>query len=83
MKDITKNHNATLKKLNINGKVIPSRTSHKGTQNSRKKWGGFIKRRCTELNSPLRHYICLNMYQNYGSFKKIMLSKMVYMSMGT
>jgi len=83
VKDITKNHNAILKKLDINGKVIPSGTSHKGTQNSRKKWGGFIKRRFIELNSPLRHYICLNVYQSYVSFNEIMLIKMVYMSMGT
>jgi hypothetical protein len=81
VKDITQNHNAVLKKLNINGKVIPSRTCHKGTQDSRKKWGGFIKR-CIDLYSPLRHFICLNMYQNYVSFNEIMLIKMVYMSMG-
>jgi len=62
VKDITKNHNAILKILDINGKVIPSGTGHKGTQNSRKKWGGFIKRGFIKLNSPLRHYICLNMY---------------------
>jgi hypothetical protein len=46
VKDITQNHNVTSKKLDINGKVIPSRTGHKGTQDSRKKWGGFIKRGC-------------------------------------
>jgi hypothetical protein len=62
VKDITKNHNATLKKLDTNGKVIPSGTVHKGTQDSRKKWGGSIKRGCPKLNSPLRHYTCLNMY---------------------
>jgi hypothetical protein len=77
VKDITQNHNVTLKKLNINGKVIPSRIGHKGTQNFKKKWGGSIKRGCTKLNSPLRHYICLNMYQSYVSFNKIMLIKMV------
>jgi len=31
MKDITQNHNAAPKKLDINGKVIPLGTSHKGT----------------------------------------------------
>jgi hypothetical protein len=83
VKDITQNHNVTLKNLDINGKVIPSRKGHMGTQDSRKKWGGLggsIKKRCTKLNSPLRHYICLNMYYNYVSFNKIMLIKMVYMS---
>jgi hypothetical protein len=44
VKDIKQNHNATPKKLNINGKVIPSGTRHKGTQDSKKKWGGSIKR---------------------------------------
>jgi hypothetical protein len=43
VKDVTQNHNATLKKLDINGKVIPSRMGHKGTQDSKKKWGGSIK----------------------------------------
>jgi hypothetical protein len=43
VKDIAQNHNPTPKKLDINGKVIPSRTCHKGTQDSKKKWGGFIK----------------------------------------
>jgi hypothetical protein len=44
MKDITRNHNLTPKKLdiNINGKVIPSWIGHKGAQDFRKKWGGFI-----------------------------------------
>jgi hypothetical protein len=79
VKDITQNHNAVLRKLNINGKVIPSRIGHNGTQDSRKKWDGFIKRRCIDLNSPLKHCICLNMYQNYISINV----KMVYMSMGT
>jgi len=37
VKDITQNHNATPTKLDINGKVIQSRTAHKGTQDSRKK----------------------------------------------
>jgi hypothetical protein len=31
VKDITQNHNATLKELDINGKVIPLRIGHKGT----------------------------------------------------
>ncbi len=44
--NITQNHNATPKKLDINGKVIQSGTGHKGTQDSKKKWDGFIKRRC-------------------------------------
>jgi hypothetical protein len=83
VKDITQNHNVALKKLDINGKVIPSRTSHRGTQDYRKKWGGSIKRGCIEVNSPLRHYIYLNMYQSYVSFNEIMLIKMVYMSMRT
>jgi len=30
--------------LNINGKVIPLVTGHNSIQDSRKKWGGFIKR---------------------------------------
>jgi hypothetical protein len=46
VKDITQNHNVAPKKLDIDGKIIPSGTSHKGTQDSRKKWGGFIKRGC-------------------------------------
>jgi hypothetical protein len=37
--------------LDINEKVIPLRTSHKGTQDSRKKWGGS-KKEDVELNSP-------------------------------
>jgi hypothetical protein len=45
VKDITQNHNATSKKLDINGKVIPFGTCHKGKRDSRKKWGGSIKRR--------------------------------------
>jgi hypothetical protein len=44
--DITQNHNATPKNLNINGKVIQLGTGHKGTQASKKKWGGFMKRGC-------------------------------------
>jgi len=36
LKDITQNHNVTLKKLDINGKVIPLGTGHKGTQYSLK-----------------------------------------------
>jgi len=31
VKDITQNHNATPKKLDINGKIIPLRTCHKST----------------------------------------------------
>jgi len=48
MENITQNHNVTPKKLdiNINGKVIPLGIGHKGTQDSRKKWDGFIKRGC-------------------------------------
>jgi hypothetical protein len=46
VKDITQNHNVAPKTLDINGKVIPSGIGHKGTQDSRKKWGGFIKRGC-------------------------------------
>jgi hypothetical protein len=38
--------NVAPKKLEINGKVFPSKIGHKGTRNFRKKWGGFIKRRC-------------------------------------
>jgi hypothetical protein len=68
--------------LDINGKVIPLGTSHKGTQDSRKKWGGF-KKEDVELNSPLRYCICSNIYYSYVSFNEIMLIKMVYMSMGT
>jgi hypothetical protein len=37
VKDITQNHNATPKELDINGKVIPLRIGHKGTQDSKKK----------------------------------------------
>jgi hypothetical protein len=59
VKDNTQNHNVVPKKLNINGKVIPSRMGHKGTQNSRKKWGGYIKRGC---RIEFRHCICSNMY---------------------
>ncbi len=44
VKNITPNHNATSKKIGVNGKVISSRTNHKGTQNSRDKWDGSIKR---------------------------------------
>jgi hypothetical protein len=44
LKDITQNHNVAPKQLDINGKVIPSGIDHKGTQDSRKKWGGFIKK---------------------------------------
>jgi hypothetical protein len=36
MKDITQNHNVAPKKLDINGKVIPLRIGHKGTQDSKK-----------------------------------------------
>jgi hypothetical protein len=46
VKDITQNHNATPKKLDINGKVIPLGTGHKGTQDFRKKWGDSIKKGC-------------------------------------
>jgi hypothetical protein len=46
VKDITKNINVCPKKLNINGKVIPSRICHKGTQNSKEKWGVSIKKGC-------------------------------------
>ncbi len=46
VKDITKNQNAAPKKLDINGKVIPSGIGHNGTQDSMKKWGGSIKRWC-------------------------------------
>jgi hypothetical protein len=38
--------NATPKKMDINGKVIPSGISHKGTRDFRKKWGGFINKGC-------------------------------------
>jgi hypothetical protein len=31
VKDVTQNHNATPKKLDINEKIIPSRIGHKGT----------------------------------------------------
>jgi hypothetical protein len=31
VKDITQNHNATLKEFDINGEVIPLRIGHKGT----------------------------------------------------
>jgi hypothetical protein len=58
VKDITQNHNVALKKLNINGKVIPLGKGHRGTQDSRKKWGGSIKRRCTNINSPSRWFAC-------------------------
>jgi hypothetical protein len=44
VKDITQNPNVAPKQLDINGKVIPSRVGHKGTQDSRKKWSGYIKR---------------------------------------
>jgi hypothetical protein len=44
VKGITQNHNVALKKLDVNEKVIPSWTCHKGTQDSRKKWGGSIKK---------------------------------------
>lgn len=43
IKDIIQNHNTIPKKLDIGGKIIPSKIAHKGTQDSRKKWGGFIK----------------------------------------
>ncbi len=46
VKDITQNHNATPKELDINGKVIPLRIGHKGTQDSKKKWSGSIKKGC-------------------------------------
>ncbi len=48
---ITQNQNVAPKRLDINEKVIPLRTSHKGTQDSRKKWGGS-KKEDVELNSP-------------------------------
>ncbi len=41
--EITQNHNAT---PNINGKIIPSMTGHKDTQDSKNKWGGSIKKGC-------------------------------------
>jgi hypothetical protein len=44
--DVTQNHNVVPKKLNINGKVIPLETGHKGAQDSWKKWVGSIKREC-------------------------------------
>jgi hypothetical protein len=47
VKDITQNHNAVPKQLDINGKVIPLGIGHKGTRDFRKKWGGFIKKGCT------------------------------------
>jgi hypothetical protein len=81
VKDIAQNHNPTPKKLDINGKVIPLRTSPKGARDSRKKWGGSIKRRC-RAKFTIKTFICLNMYWSYVSFNKIMLNKMVYMSMG-
>ncbi len=43
IKDITQNHNAIPKKMDINRKIIPSKIGHRGTRDSRKKWGGFIK----------------------------------------
>jgi hypothetical protein len=46
VKDIIETHNAAPKNLDINGKVIPFGTSHKGTQDFKKKWGGFIKKEC-------------------------------------
>jgi hypothetical protein len=46
VKDITQNHNATPKQLDINGKVIPLEIGHNGTQDSMKKWGAIIKRGC-------------------------------------
>jgi hypothetical protein len=48
VKDIRQNHNVVPKKLNINGKVIPLGIGHKGTRDSKKKWGGFIKRGCRD-----------------------------------
>jgi hypothetical protein len=42
-KYVTQNHIVTLKKLDINGKGIPSNTSHKETWNSSKKMGWFYK----------------------------------------
>jgi hypothetical protein len=36
VKDITQNHNVALKKLDINGNVIPLGISHEGTQLSSK-----------------------------------------------
>jgi hypothetical protein len=46
VKDIRKNINVSPKKLDINGKVIPSRICHKGTQNSKEKCYGSIKKGC-------------------------------------
>jgi hypothetical protein len=37
VKDIRQNHNATPKKLDINGKVIPLAIGHNGTQDSMNK----------------------------------------------
>jgi len=34
------------KKLDIDGKIIPSKFGHKGTQDFKKKWDVFIKRGC-------------------------------------
>ncbi len=42
VKDITQNHNGCPKNLDTNGKTIPSWIGHKGTQASKKKWGGSI-----------------------------------------
>jgi hypothetical protein len=65
--------------LDINGKIIPLKIGHKGTQDFKNKW----ERKDEELNSPLRHFICSSMYQSYVSFNKIMLIKIIYMPMGT
>jgi len=46
VKDIRKNINVCPKKLDVNGKVIPSRMCHKGTQNSKEKCCGSIKKGC-------------------------------------
>ncbi len=46
VKDITKNIHVGPKKLNVNGKVIPSRICHKGTQNFEEKCCGSIKKGC-------------------------------------
>jgi hypothetical protein len=68
--------------LDINGKVIPSRIGHKGARNSKKKWGGSIKRRC-KVEFTIKTLYLLKHVSDYVSFNKIMLIKMVYMSMGT
>jgi hypothetical protein len=44
IKDITQNHNVCPKKLDIDGKIISSNIGHKDTWDSKRKWGGSIKK---------------------------------------